>query len=174
MPPNGVKRIVSGGQTGVDQAALQAAINLNIPHGGWCPKGRRSEDGPIPPRFLLSETHSTKYWVRTEKNVQDSDATLILYRHQVSGGTALTKRLAVKHDRPYLAVDLMSPKSAGESALFGDVNSGQRWPNSIARVRHWLVDTGAQCLNIAGPRESGEPGIFDEAYQFVSDIFLES
>jgi len=71
-------KIISGGQTGVDRGALDAAIGLGIPHGGWCPRGRLAEDGPIPARYVLSETDSPEYWLRTEQNVSDSDATLIL------------------------------------------------------------------------------------------------
>jgi predicted Rossmann-fold nucleotide-binding protein len=74
-----IERLVSGGQTGVDRAALDVAIACGIPHGGWCPRGRISEAGPIPAHYQLTETDSFKYWVRTERNVIDSDATLILF-----------------------------------------------------------------------------------------------
>jgi hypothetical protein len=77
MPPS---KIISGGQTGVDRAALDAAIELGIPHGGHCPRGRRAEDGRIPDRYQLTETDSAQYRVRTERNVLDADATLILCR----------------------------------------------------------------------------------------------
>lgn len=86
----GVRRIVSGGQTGVDRAALDVAMQLSIEHGGWCPRGRLAEDGTIPSRYDLRETRSAKYHVRTERNVVDSDATLILYRKSLTGGTLLT------------------------------------------------------------------------------------
>ena len=105
-------KVVSGGQTGVDQGALEAAIELGLDHGGWCPRGRLSEAGPIPTRFQLSETDSTEYWVRTERNVIDSDATLILFRRQIRGGTALTERMAIKHGRPCRCVDLNESPSA--------------------------------------------------------------
>lgn len=101
-----IRRLVSGGQTGVDRAALDAAIELDIQHGGWCPRGRRAEDGRISDHYQLDETKSANYAERTEQNVIDSDATLILYRKPLSGGTKLTKRLAEKHLRDVLLVDL--------------------------------------------------------------------
>ena len=91
-----IRRIVSGGQTGVDRAALDVALSLGIPCAGWCPRGRRAEDGPIDARYPLNETPSTSYAKRTEWNVRDSDATLILARLPLGGGTALTERLARK------------------------------------------------------------------------------
>ena len=103
--PFSLTKIVSGAQTGVDRAALDAAIFLNIPHGGWCPRGRRAEDGAIPAVYQLKETTERNYAVRTEKNVVDSDGTLILFLKQISGGTELTEKLTKKHRRPLLCVD---------------------------------------------------------------------
>ena len=96
--------IVSGGQTGVDRAALDVAIAIGIGHGGWCPAGRLSEDGTIPSRYDLQETDSPEYPVRTEKNVIDSDATLLLYEGRLKGGTLLTRRICVRHGKPDLVV----------------------------------------------------------------------
>ena len=87
-------RIISGGQTGVDQAALASAIELGIPHGGWCPLGRRSESGTIPIQYQLDEMPTRHYAARTRQNVIDSDGTLIVYSDQVSGGTLLTQQFA--------------------------------------------------------------------------------
>ncbi len=143
-----VCKIVSGGQTGVDRAALDAAIFLGIPHGGWCPKGRRSEDGTIPERYELIEVDARDYSVRTEQNVIDSTATLILCRGEPSGGTALTQKMARKHKRPCLTVDLMT-----------DVD-----PDVI---RQWLIDEDVQTLNVAGPRASSSSGIGDDARQLL-------
>ena len=100
-------KIISGGQTGVDRAALDVAVELEIPHGGWCPKGRLAEDGRIPDSYKLRETTSREYAVRTEQNVLDSDGTLILYRESISGGTELTLRLAEKHRRKGLGRQLL-------------------------------------------------------------------
>ena len=92
-----LSEIVSGGQTGVDRAALDVALSLQIPHGGWCPKGRRAEDGPIDSKYLLKETDEEKYEVRTEKNVIDSDGTLIFSKGLLTGGTLLTLEMARLH-----------------------------------------------------------------------------
>lgn len=89
-----VNKIVSGGQTGVDRAGLDVAIQLGIDHGGWCPKGRRAEDGRIPGCYQLAEADSDEYAFRTERNVVDSDGTLILFFATLRGGTELTYRLA--------------------------------------------------------------------------------
>lgn len=133
-------RIVSGGQTGVDRAALEAAERLGIARGGWCPRGRRAEDGRIPDRYPLRETESARYVVRTERNVRDSEATLILHRGPLRGGTRLTERLARGYGRPCLRVDLEQPPAT-------------------ELVRRWLVEHAVAVLNVAGPRESQAPGI---------------
>src|SRR4030042_6079458 len=95
-------KILSGGQTGADRSALDVAIALGISHGGWCPRGRLAEDGRIPDRYQLRETDYREYAVRTEQNVVDSDATLILCSGVLSGGTELTLRLAERHHGPHL------------------------------------------------------------------------
>jgi hypothetical protein len=141
-------RIISGGQTGVDRGALDAAIELGIPHGGWCPRGRLAEDGPIPIRYLLRESDSPEYSVRTEQNVLQSDATLILCRGRPSGGTELTLRLALQHGRPHLVVDF-------DAAL------------DAAEIRRWLKEQLVETLNVAGPRESQSPGIAAQAREFI-------
>ncbi|MBC8868949.1 MAG: putative molybdenum carrier protein [Planctomycetes bacterium] len=150
----GVRRIVSGGQTGVDRAALDAAIALDLKHGGWCPRGRLAEDGRIPKRYRLNETESPEYPVRTEQNVVDSDGTLILYRNRLVGGTELTRRFARKHNKPCCLVDL------GQSP-------------DIQRVRQWLADHSIEVLNVAGPRESSSPGIGREAHDCICSALSE-
>ncbi|WDQ19196.1 putative molybdenum carrier protein [Rhodopirellula sp. P2] len=145
--------IISGGQTGVDRGALDAAIALDLPHGGWCPAGRIAEDGRIPDRYLLQEHASRHYPDRTEQNVIDTDATLILYRNKISGGTALTKRICKRESRPCLAADLASPKTAAQ------------------RIRTWLDKTRPANLNVAGPRESNSPGIGEQTRQMLTHIF---
>ena len=158
MPKKGiqvrVEKIVSGGQTGVDRAALDAAISLGIPHGGWCPKGRIAEDGVIPSHYQLNETDSADYPTRTELNVIDSDATLILYRDELQGGTDLTRRLAKKHEKPYLLVDLSERM------------------NAIA-VRKWLHENDVRVLNLAGPRKSSVPGIEKTSQRFLERLLAE-
>jgi hypothetical protein len=145
-----VQKIVSGGQTGVDRSALDVAIFLEIEHGGWCPKGRRAEDGQIPKIYRLKTTRSQNYAVRTERNVIESDGTCILYRKVTSGGTELTRRLAIKHQRPLICFDLASV--------------GEAEPEEL---RCWVKSNGLQVLNIAGPRESTCPGIMKQAEQFL-------
>jgi hypothetical protein len=149
--PNVVQRVVSGGQTGVDRAALDAAMAVGLPHGGWCPRGRLAEDGRIPARYQLRETVAAEYWIRTEKNVVDSDGTLILYRRELSGGTHLTHRMAVKHGRPFLLIDLDEPPE----------------PHTVLA---WIESEGIAVLNVAGPRESSEPGIFRQAGEFLTQV----
>src|SRR6516162_9418333 len=101
-----IERILSGGQTGVDRAALDVAVELGLPCGGWCPRGRRAEDGPIPERYPLKETPWDGYPQRTERNVRDSDGTLVLTLGQADRGTTLTIELAHKKRKPHLIIDL--------------------------------------------------------------------
>jgi Circularly permutated YpsA SLOG family len=146
-------KIVSGGQTGVDRAALDAAIALGLPYGGWCPRGGWAEDFPTPPGVLanyplLKETPSKEPAARTRRNVRDSDRTLILVDASglaTSRGTALTLRLAERYDKPHLVVDLDQAEAADH-------------------VIAWLADApSGTVLNVAGPRESGAPGIYAKA-----------
>lgn len=144
-------RIISGGQTGVDRGALDAAIEAGAPHGGSCPRGRLAEDGRIPDRYCLAELPSPEYRVRTERNVLDADATLIFCRGALSGGTELTLRLAERHGRPWLVIDLAAQPS----------------PET---VRRWLGEQAVEVLNVAGPRESQSPGIQAAARQFLLEV----
>ncbi len=146
-----LEAVVSGGQTGVDRAALDVALELGIPADGWCPKGRRAEDGAIPPYYPLREADSPDYAQRTRLNVRDSDGTLILHRGALSGGTALTLRFARELDKPVLTVDLDRP------------------PASEA-VHEWLCRHHIRTLNVAGPRESGSPGIHRKAACFLKKL----
>lgn len=101
-----IKKIISGGQTGTDQAALDVAIEAGIPHGGWIPKGRKTEEAPLPEEYRLQELPSDGYAERTEKNVLDSDGTLIFSHGELTGGSALTRQLANDHEKPWLHLDL--------------------------------------------------------------------
>ena len=145
--------IVSGGQTGVDRAALDSALELGISCQGWCPRGRKAEDGVIPARYPLQETPSSSYSQRTGWNVRDSEGTLILTLDgTLKGGTALTRRLAIRLRKPNLCVDLNSPGSTGDCL-------------------EWLRSHDVRTLNVAGPRESEEPGIHDLARKYLGDLF---
>jgi hypothetical protein len=154
-------KIVSGGQTGVDRAALDAAMALGLPYGGWCPRGGWAEDCPTPPGLLasypgLKETPSKDPARRTRLNVRDSDRTLILVDASgptTSRGTALTLRLAGRYGRPHLLVDLDRS-------------------DAIDRIRAWLAEAGPDLtLNVAGPRESGAPGIYAKARAALMVVF---
>jgi len=147
-----IRRIISGGQTGVDRAALDVAIVLGIACGGWCPKGRRAEDGEIPLRYPLLETPKRHYAQRTEWNVRDADATLILCHGTPRGGTARTVIFAERLGRPCLIVDL--DKMRDVPAILG-----------------WIGAQHIRTLNIAGPRESQSPGIYVEACALLRELF---
>jgi hypothetical protein len=149
--PRIVAGIVSGGQSGVDRAALDVALDLGLPCRGWCPAGRRAEDGAIPSRYPLRETPSADPAERTEWNVRDSHATLILSPHPLTGGTALTAELAVHYGRPLL---IAGPR--GDSA---------------PAVRGWIagLDPGVW-LNVAGPRESELPGVYDSVRTLLPKV----
>lgn len=138
-----IESIISGGQTGVDRAALDAALELGLPHAGWCPAGRRAEDGKIPGRYRLRETPGREYLQRTEWNVRDSDATLIINVGRLEGGTAATWQFTRRYDRPCLIIDARQPLPEKE---FHD----------------WLRQYDVHRLNVAGPRESRHPGIYEQ------------
>lgn len=149
-------RVISGGQTGVDRAALDAAIDLEIEHGGWCPRGRAAEDGVLLPRYLLRETESAGYRQRTRMNVAESDGTLILNEGELSGGTALTMAFAARLAKPYFVVQLDAP------VLVGVIES----------IHHWIVAKRIAVLNVAGPGERKRPGIYCRAKPLLESILL--
>jgi hypothetical protein len=148
--------VISGGQTGVDRAALDAARDNNLLSGGWCPAGRLAEDGRIPEMYPLMETPTSEYAVRTEWNVRDSDGTLILTRENLTGGTRLTAVLALRYNKPLLVVDLSSVTD----------------PERLAqRIIEWLRLHKIRVLNVAGPRESTCPGIYARAKWVLDALF---
>jgi Circularly permutated YpsA SLOG family len=147
-----LRRIVSGGQTGADRGALDAAIDLGLEHGGYCPAGRRAEDGRIPDRYRLVETASADYADRTERNVLESDGTLLVTRGPPSGGSALTAALAARHARPLLHIDL---DRAVDLAGCAD------------QLREWISACAIEVLNVAGPRASGCPRIAQDVRALV-------
>ncbi len=148
-----VKKIISGGQTGVDRAGLDFAIETGIEHGGYCPKGRRAEDGRIPAKYNLIETESADYEERTERNLTESDGTLIMYIGKMRGGTLLTSALCRKEGKPCLIIDL-NHLTEGTARDF----------------TKWLMDNGIRVLNIAGGRESVVP-IYSKAMECLRFLF---
>ncbi len=147
----GLEKIVTGGQSGVDRAALDSALAAGLACGGWCPLGRRAEDGPIPLRYPLCETPDADPAQRTAWNARDSDATIALARGDPGGGTAFALERAAAEGRPCLRVDL---SAAPEPAA----------------VRAWLAARGVRVLHVAGPRESEAPGVYVEALRFLTEV----
>ena len=147
--------IVSGGQTGTDRAALDWAIAHDIPHGGWCPKGRRAEDGPLDAKYRLAETEGKSYRARTVRNVRDSGATLILNLGDLEGGSLETLRIAERRNKPVKVVQLGVPTTEA----------------TLAELRDWLRANAVECLNLAGPRESKRPGVYRAAREFLEHLF---
>jgi|GEM_PF-80607 len=151
-----IEKIISGGQTGVDRAGLDVARLLSIPHGGWCPKGRRAEDGPIALDYALEETPETRYLQRTEWNVRDSDGTLILSQGQASGGTKRTRELCEQLQRPHLVLDMAD------------------WHNGLVAseklFENWLHQHHIKTLNIAGPRNDESGNIYTQAKHHLLEL----
>jgi hypothetical protein len=147
-------KIISGGQTGADRAALDAAIELGIAHGGWLTKGRKTEDGPLPARYQLEEMSSRKYRDRTRKNILESDGTLIVSYGALSGGSALTLALTIRYDRPCLHLDMEQFSREQAQQL----------------IEEWLAQHRISCLNIAGPRASGEPRIYAAVKELITAV----
>jgi hypothetical protein len=146
-----VRKIVSGGQTGADRGGLDAAVAMGLPHGGWCPAGRRAEDGRVPGAYRLSETSGASYEQRTEMNVRDSDGTVVFTLGPMTPGSRRTVRCASDLRRPclHIALDTETEPSA--------------------RLRQWCVQHGITTLNVAGTRESKARGIQDRVRAVVVD-----
>jgi hypothetical protein len=149
-----LQKIVSGGQTGVDRAALDAAQAHDVPVGGWCPKGRRAEDGVVPGRYPLRETPSEAYAQRTAWNVRDSDGTLLIAPAPLQGGTALTRTEAEDRGTPVLHV---RPED----------------PVPVPMIRAWGTENDLRILNVAGPRASEVEGIYAAARMILRDLLTE-
>ena len=129
-----IEKIISGGLTGADRGALDAAIKLGISHGGWIPKGRKTEDGTLPEKYQLKEMSTSSYSKRTEQNIIDSDGTLVIANGKLTGGSALTQKLAKKHKRPCLHIDL------NRSLTF----------HVALTVTNWIRTNDIKVLNVAG------------------------
>lgn len=146
-----VSKIISGGQTGADRAALDYAIGKNIPYGGWLPKGRKTEDGTLDLKYQLQEMPTGNYAARTEQNVIDADGTVIVSHGFLTGGSALTREFAKKHVKPWIHIDLseLSPDTATQ------------------RLAAWIAGHEIKTLNVAGPKAGKDPAIYDATLQLL-------
>lgn len=143
-PRHKIDKIISGGQTGADRAALDFAIARNIPYGGWLPRGRKTEDGALDPKYQLKEMPTTDYAKRTEQNVLDADGTVIISHGFPVAGSALTLEFTRRHGRPCLPLDLK------ETPL----------EKAAQRLVSWLEENRIRVLNVAGPRAGRDPAIY--------------
>jgi len=149
-----IKKIISGGQTGADRAALDVAIKVGIPHGGWIPKGRKTEDGVLPDKYQLQEMSTTSYSKRTEQNVLDSEGTLIVSHGKLNGGSALTRKLAGKHKRPCIHIDIDRLSIA----------------DAVETIKEWIAHNAIHILNVAGPRASKDPDIYNSTTKILETM----
>lgn len=154
--------VISGGQTGADRAALDAAMEEGVPVGGWCPRGRRAEDGRIDDQYPLRETPVSDVQQRTTWNVRDADATLVLTLGDTDSGTAFTVSEAQRLGRPVRVVNLDA------SGMQQEVAETVRWFEQ--RVDE---EDGRRVLNVAGPRESNAPGLYGSARRFMRRLLRE-
>lgn len=153
-----LSKIISGGQTGVDRGALDAALAADFHCGGWCPPGRPAEDGVIPNRYPLIEMPGGSYRQRTIKNVMDSDGTLIIYFSELQTGTKLTAETCIRKNKPYLLID----------AAAVPVNQ------AIELAARFIEDQNISVLNVAGPRATKAPAGHQYAFDVISGIILYS
>ena len=149
-----LKKIMSGGQTGADRAALDVALKFDIPHGGWIPKGRKTEKGPLPVKYQLQEMPTDSYPARTEKNVIDSDGTLIIARGKLTGGSDYTRKMTLKHRKQLLGIDLNLTGHYDAASLAA----------SWIRMQHVKV------LNVAGPRASEDRQIYSDVVIILEQV----
>lgn len=149
-----LKKIISGGQSGADQAGLDAAIKHNIPHGGAIPKGRLTEDGVLPEKYLLEEMASVSYPKRTEKNVVNSDGTVIFTHGKLTGGSMLTRKKAMEHCKPVLHLDM----------LVLDLE------RAVALLKGFIQENGIEVLNVAGSRASKDNQIYEATFSVIELI----
>lgn len=149
-----ITKIISGGQTGADRAALDAAIEYGIPHGGWVPRGRRTENGRLPDIYRLKEGTTIDYSQRTELNVLESNGTLIFYRGELRGGSALTQEMAKKHGRSCLLINLE------------EITEYQ----AVGIIKSWIDIKEIDILNVAGSRASEDPLIYNSVKDIIKSV----
>jgi hypothetical protein len=145
-------KLISGGQTGADRATLDAALKFDMPYGGWLPKGRLAEDGPLDAKYNLKEMPTDSYPARTEQNVIDSDGTLIFSHGKPTGGTDYTREMALKHGKQLLGIDLKRTTSLDAASL----------------IVSWIQLRRIKILNVAGPRASEDAGIYNDVFRILA------
>jgi len=143
--------IISGGQSGVDRAALDFALKYGISCEGYCPKGRLAEDGIIDKKYPLQETATSLYEERTVRNVDISDALILIIDDELDIGSGLALSTARKLSKPTLIISLKSPRPTKE-------------------IKFWINKNMPCRINFAGPRESNSPGIYDNTYAFLEEL----
>jgi hypothetical protein len=152
-----LKKIISGGQVGADQAALDAAIKCNFPHGGWIQKGRKTKSGILPDKYELEEMSVAGYKERIEQNVKDSDGTVIISHGNLTGGADYSMKMTERHKRPTLHIDLE------ETSAF----------IAASQINTWVIDNNIEVLNVTGSRASEDPDIYRNTMYILEDsIFL--
>jgi predicted Rossmann-fold nucleotide-binding protein len=149
-----LKKIISGGQTGADVAGLDVAIKHGIPHGGAIPKGRLTEDGALPEEYKLEEMATKSYPKRTEKNVVDSDGTVIFTHGKLTGGSLLTQKKAIEHDKPLIHLDF--DKVTVEKA--------------VDLLKDFIQEKSVEILNVAGSRGSKDREIYGKTFQVINEV----
>lgn len=150
-----LKKIISGGQTGADRAAIDLAIKLSIPHGGWIPRGRKTESGPLPLKYQLTEMETADYPSRTKMNVVDSHGTVVLSRGRLTAGSELTRVFAKVVGKPICHIDLAQNDSF-EAAII---------------LQSFIMENQIEVLNVAGPRASRDPEIYFDVRSILEAVF---
>ena len=151
-------KVISGAQTGVDRAALDAALAAGFPCGGWCPADRSAERGAIPERYPMSLLTQGGSRQRTLKNITDSDGTVILFNRALTGGTKLTRDLCIREKKPFIVLD------AAQIAI----------ERAVKAVLRFIMENDVRVLNVAGPRASGWPDGYGFALSIVSAVIERS
>ena len=147
-------KLISGGQTGADRAALDIALKFDIPHGGWVPEGRLAEDGRLPDKYKIKEMPTDSYSARTEQNVIDSDGTVIFSHGKPAGGSDYTREMALKHGKQLLGIDLNLTTSFDAAPL----------------IVSWIQLRRIKILNVAGPRASEDAGIYYDVFRILAMV----
>ena len=150
-----LQKIISGGQAGADRAALDVAIRHGFPHGGWCPRGRIAEDGPLDAKYLLQETESDGYVERTERKIRDSEGTFLFsFSTELTGGSLRTYELCLKHGKPFMHL--------AKNGRY------REWDLNMI-ILNFIRRNDITVLNIAGSRESKEPGIYEWTREYLEN-----